>query len=45
MADFHQNGNIATIHNLRTRSSEDITRELTSFGASRKISLVLPSLY
>ncbi|PJE28295.1 Glucosyl-3-phosphoglycerate synthase [Pseudooceanicola marinus] len=45
MADFHQNGNIATIHNLRTRSSEDITRELNSFGASRKISLVLPSLY
>ncbi|PJE29905.1 glucosyl-3-phosphoglycerate synthase [Pseudooceanicola antarcticus] len=45
MADFHQNGNIATIHNLRTRSSEDITRELTSYGASRKISLVLPSLY
>ncbi|MBR9763497.1 MAG: glycosyl transferase [Rhodobacteraceae bacterium] len=45
MADFHQNGNIATIHNLRTRSSEDMTRELTSFGASRKISLVLPSLY
>ena len=45
MADFHQNGNIATIHNLRTRPSEDITRELTSFGASRKISLVLPSLY
>lgn len=45
MADFHQNGNIATIHNLRTRSPEDMTRELTSFGASRKISLVLPSLY
>ncbi|NIZ09281.1 glycosyl transferase [Pseudooceanicola sp. HF7] len=45
MADFHQNGNIATIHNLRTRSGDDITRELQSYAATRKISLVLPSLY
>ncbi|QOL80505.1 glycosyltransferase family protein [Pseudooceanicola spongiae] len=45
MADFHQNGNIATIHNLRTRSSEDMARELASFATSRKISLVLPSLF
>ncbi len=28
MADFHQNGNIATIHNLRTRTTEDLTHEL-----------------
>ncbi|QPM89404.1 glycosyltransferase family protein [Pseudooceanicola algae] len=45
MADFHQNGNIATIHNLRTRSDEDISRELQSYAATRKISLVLPSLF
>ncbi|MBT9382999.1 glycosyl transferase [Pseudooceanicola sp. CBS1P-1] len=45
MADFHQNGNIATIHNLRTRSTEDMSRELASFATVRKISLVLPSLY
>ncbi|MBY6089250.1 glycosyl transferase [Maritimibacter alkaliphilus] len=45
MADFHQNGNIATIHNLRTRSTADMTRELETFAATRKISLILPSLY
>ena len=45
MADFHQNGNIATIHNLRTRTSEELTSELVSFSANRKISLILPSLY
>ncbi|WP_163849618.1 glycosyl transferase [Pseudooceanicola aestuarii] len=45
MADFHQNGNIATLHNLRTTSTEALTRELTNFATTRKISLVLPSLY
>jgi glucosyl-3-phosphoglycerate synthase len=45
MADFHQNGNITTLHNLRTRSLDDLTYELSSFAESRKISLILPSLY
>lgn len=45
MADFHQNGNIATIHNLRTTTDEDLTRELVTFANTRKISLILPSLY
>ena len=45
MADFHQNGNIATLHNLRTRTTEDLTSELVSYSANRKISLILPSLY
>lgn len=45
MADFHQNGNIATIHNLRTTTNEDLTRELVTFSTTRKISLILPSLY
>ena len=45
MADFHQNGNIATLHNLRTRSAEQITHELQTFAATRKISLILPSLF
>ncbi len=45
MADFHQNGNIATIHNLRTRTTDELTRELVSFSNTRKISLILPSLY
>ncbi|MDV7144628.1 glycosyl transferase [Tropicimonas sp. TH_r6] len=45
MADFHQNGNIATMHNLRTRTTEDLTHELVTIAGSRKISLILPSLY
>ncbi|WP_137701758.1 glycosyltransferase family protein [Marimonas lutisalis] len=45
MADFHQNGNITTLHNLRTRSLEDLTYELSAFSETRKISLILPSLY
>ncbi len=45
MADFHQNGNIATLHNLRANSSEAMTHALTTFAQFRKISLILPSLY
>ncbi len=45
MGDFHQNGNIATLHNLRSASAEAITQELTTFARSRKISLILPSLF
>ncbi|MGR3804920.1 glycosyltransferase family protein [Marinibacterium profundimaris] len=45
MADFHQNGNIATLHNLRSVSSEAMTQELTNFARTRRISLILPSLY
>jgi len=45
MADFHQNGNITTLHNLRTRSLEELTYELETFAANRKMSLVLPCLY
>lgn len=45
MADFHQNGNISTLHNLRTRSVDDLNRELSIFAETRKISLILPCLY
>ena len=45
MADFHQNGNITTLHNLRTRSVDELTYELESFASNRNISLVLPCLY
>ncbi|PRY23118.1 glucosyl-3-phosphoglycerate synthase [Aliiruegeria haliotis] len=45
MADFHQNGNIATMHNLRSANTEALTRELSTFATSRRISLILPSLY
>lgn len=45
MADFHQNGNITTLHNLRIRSADEMEDELVAFSASRKISLILPCLY
>ncbi len=45
MADFHQNGHIATLHDLRTRSVADLDAELAAFAQSRKISLILPCLY
>lgn len=45
MVDFHQNGNIATLHNLRTRGLEDMTYELETFAQTRKMSLILPCLY
>ena len=45
MSDFHQNGNIATLHNLRTRSLEELTYELETFAQTRKMTLILPCLY
>ena len=45
MADFHQSGSIATFHNLRTTTHEVMARELEIFGETRKINLILPSLF
>jgi len=45
LADFHQNGNIATLHNLRTRDTEQMEQELELYASTRKISLILPCLY
>ncbi|GKY87314.1 glycosyl transferase [Sinisalibacter aestuarii] len=45
MADFHQNGNIAQFHNLRARPIEELVYELEAFAQTRKITLILPSLY
>ncbi|MBL3585984.1 glycosyl transferase [Rhodovulum sulfidophilum] len=45
MADFHQNGNVATLHNLRSAPAELLVRELATFAQTRKISLILPSLF
>ncbi|MGJ8605821.1 MAG: glycosyl transferase [Marivita sp.] len=45
MVDFHQNGNITTLHNLRTRSLPEMTYELETFAQTRKMSLILPCLY
>ncbi len=45
MADFHQNGNIAQFHNLRARPVEELAYELEAFAQTRRITLILPSLY
>ena len=45
MADFHQNGNITTLHNLRNRPAADLTREIAVFAETRKVTLILPCLY
>ena len=45
MADFHQNGHIATLHNLRAGAVNAMEQSLTTFAQSRKITLILPSLY
>jgi len=45
VADFHQNGNVATLHNLRSIAPEHLSHELTAFAQTRKISLILPSLF
>ncbi|MEM9709330.1 MAG: glycosyl transferase, partial [Pseudomonadota bacterium] len=45
MADFHQNGNIAQFHNLRSRPIDELEYELEGFASKRKISLILPSLF
>jgi glucosyl-3-phosphoglycerate synthase len=45
MADFHQNGSLATLHDLRTRDAAAITREVETFAETRKITLILPSLF
>jgi len=45
MADFHQNGVVATLHNLRERSLDRMEKEIEQFAANRPITLILPSLY
>ncbi len=45
MGDFHQNGNIATLHNLYDRPVEELERELIEFSRHRLMGLVVPSLY
>ncbi|MFK7888258.1 MAG: glycosyl transferase [Gammaproteobacteria bacterium] len=45
MGDFHQNGNIATLHNLTDRKVDDLERDLIEFSRYRPMGLVVPSLY
>ena len=45
MADFHQNGNITTLHNLRHRRPEHLSHEIAVYADTRKVTLILPCLY
>ena len=45
MADFHQNGSVATLHNLTRVNLDVMERQLHEFAMRRKITLILPSLY
>jgi len=45
VGDFHQNGKVATLHNLRCNHTGTIESELEHFSATRPITLILPSLY
>ena len=45
MADFYQSPHIATLHNLRNRSVEELEAQLVNFSALRPMGLILPSLY
>lgn len=45
MGDFHQNGNIATLHNLSDRPVEALESDLIEFSRHRPMGLVIPSLY
>ncbi|MCX8998860.1 glycosyl transferase [Rhizobiaceae bacterium BDR2-2] len=45
MADFHQNGVVATLHNLKERPLAETERELAHFAQTRPVTLILPSLF
>ncbi len=45
MSDFIQNGVIATLHNLRTRSLESLEEKLHQLATHQNMALILPSLY
>ena len=45
MGDFHQNGIVTTLHNLRQRPLEAMEADLMRFQKSRPMGLVLPSLF
>lgn len=45
MADFHQTGSVATLHNLNTRKIAELERRLDLIAETRKITLILPSLF
>ena len=45
MGDFSQNGIVSTLHDFKTKSTEEIEKELLEFSKERKMELILPCLY
>lgn len=45
MADFHQAGGVATLHDLRTRKPGELEAELERIAQTQRINLILPSLF
>lgn len=45
MSDFFQNGRVTTLHNMSTRTLEEIEADLDNFSATKPMGLILPSLY
>ncbi len=45
MGDFYQNGTVTTLHNFRSRTTENLEKELVRLAERRPISLVLPCLF
>ena len=45
MGDFHQYGQVTTLHQLNQRPLEELEAELMEFRKSRPMALILPSLF
>ncbi len=45
IADFYQNGIVATLHNFSNRNYDELEKELIEFSDFRPITLILPSLF
>ena len=45
MGDFSQNGIVSTLHDFKTKSTEQIEKELLEFSKEREMELILPCLY
>lgn len=45
MGDFYQNGNIATLHDFGSRTTEEMEAELKVFSAYRPMEIILPCLF
>ena len=45
MGDFHQNGHITTLHNLKYNGLDYLENKLIKFSKRRKMGLIIPSLY